>query len=1389
VLTYDADTGQLTEVCSKGIRHIRFMHNAEGLISAAWLPDETVVGYTYQEKRLSEVRQFASSISEQDFTSGKLPQETEDDIVSAYGYSETAPGSGHYAMTSIFGVANTDTQMAPVAKITYSRATGALDTLMQATRATDAHGNVTDIAYDSDTVKPTTLSSYTPAELSDPVRATKSVYNASGLVTDTWTGTPDDVAGGSARHSQYSYLEYLPTATTTECEYQSLDGGVVSRHQAEKSSTTEYGNSLDLPTTTIDENGSLSETDYGAPGTINEEEATGQKTFDADGALTSDVQYIFDEAGRQITEADLIQETTSTREYYPNGDLKRSVFYRQKFSAGKAQGPAVAQSETTYEYDRYGNVIKETTTSYGSPAVTTQTTSSYDGLGRVLEATSGTLVAGALCNWTKTVNAYDFRGQITSTTSQEEGSAPKTTATVYNRDGSVARQIDEVGTTTNFTYDEIGRTLSTTVVPAGKPAQTSTTDYGYRTITLNAPEGTKDLKAAVATSTDPAGIVTRTYADGLDREVRTTAAGVNTDVTYTADDKVFATIVLPESRPRAEAKVSVSLYDLNGNASASVQQPVYEDGHYAIDDQTILTQSSYDSAGKEKTRVDALGRATSYTYDKKGNTSSVTQPETSVVVDAADFSEQSTGQESISPVTSFETDVIDPVAGTTSDTVRDALRRLSKIQKDASGNVLAITDFGQSTEAAGAGITTRYTYNDKGQKERETFANGDFKTISYDSRGNLVETKWFRANGALELSSACTYDSFSRLLSATDYQHQGQVQAPIYHQQNVYDKSGQLTASYEATALPVSPGNIEETDMTRYLYDRTGRITERLYPKDSTDTTSTPVALKYIYDSEGRISDVTAVLKTGNTAREATLCHYRYDPWNRASEVDDYLNFAQGSATYLKKHTSYDLFDRVTEISYALSTDPSTTLESFTYAYNKNSQITSEHHVASYPGRDPIDQERDCSYDELGRLISSDLTDSAADTTSTRTYGYDRIGNRRMEATDGQARYSLFNGLNQVTAKETEDSVATLTYDANGNLSLETTGGAATTYSYDTENHLTSVKVGDNVINSNTYRSDGQRISKTEGEETTTYIYQAGSVLFTTDGTGQKSSFNLYGPEGDVLATKRYRGDQADTYLTYTTDTRNSVSSVLGSDGNALLSYTYGDFGETTRTGDASVYNEMAYINGIYDESTQQYYLNARYYDPVDGRFLTRDPARDSAEKGLYAYCAGDPVNGTDPSGLNSIRCIYYNRPGHGFYTQSHNSPYFSNSKTDFTGVISKKDFIDAWNNKTGARYTKIYLYLHGGSGKLYFANEDMSRSEVVSKLNYKSWHPLVYLFSCYGAAGGKSGSIAGALAGRVGGSAEGCTGGVSFVKVLGYYYPHVAAKDVWYATWIWYSA
>ena len=46
------------------------------------------------------------------------------------------------------------------------------------------------------------------------------------------------------------------------------------------------------------------------------------------------------------------------------------------------------------------------------------------------------------------------------------------------------------------------------------------------------------------------------------------------------------------------------------------------------------------------------------------------------------------------------------------------------------------------------------------------------------------------------------------------------------------------------------------------------------------------------------------------------------------------------------------------------------------------------------------------------------------------------------------------------------------------------------------------------------------------------------------------------------------------------------------------------------------------------------YYCSARYYDPATRQWTTADSAKADGEESAYQYCGGNPVVGTDDSGL-----------------------------------------------------------------------------------------------------------------------------------------------------------
>ncbi|MDP5141377.1 GIY-YIG nuclease family protein [Rheinheimera baltica] len=92
--------------------------------------------------------------------------------------------------------------------------------------------------------------------------------------------------------------------------------------------------------------------------------------------------------------------------------------------------------------------------------------------------------------------------------------------------------------------------------------------------------------------------------------------------------------------------------------------------------------------------------------------------------------------------------------------------------------------------------------------------------------------------------------------------------------------------------------------------------------------------------------------------------------------------------------------------------------------------------------------------------------------------------------------------------------------------------------------------------------------------------------------------------------------------------------------GNVSDSYSYAAFGELlSSNGDTD--NNYLFTGEQFDDSLDNYYLRARYYNPEVGRFTRQDEwlGRDGEPVTLnkYLYTHADPVNGTDPSGYQNL--------------------------------------------------------------------------------------------------------------------------------------------------------
>mgnify|MGYP003374946628 FL=1 len=114
---------------------------------------------------------------------------------------------------------------------------------------------------------------------------------------------------------------------------------------------------------------------------------------------------------------------------------------------------------------------------------------------------------------------------------------------------------------------------------------------------------------------------------------------------------------------------------------------------------------------------------------------------------------------------------------------------------------------------------------------------------------------------------------------------------------------------------------------------------------------------------------------------------------------------------------------------------------------------------------------------------------------------------------------------------------------------------------------------------------------------------------------------------GELLASD---AESARTYYHYASDEMGSITHVTAG-ADVLNRYEYDAWGNA-EVCEEQVANRFRFNGQQYDPVSQQYYLRARFYNPVIARFTQEDTYRGDGLN-LYAYCRNNPVYYVDPSG------------------------------------------------------------------------------------------------------------------------------------------------------------
>ena len=1032
------------------------------------------------------------------------------------------------------------------------------------------------------------------------VRLTSREYEAkSGKVTK------ETEADGSVTTYTYGYAKnpYLVTKTTKQTGYESLTDGKV--EWKTKESTTEISyDEQEKVTSETEEDGTKTAYTYDTTSEWTLDQPKTEVVTKGDTVISKEA-YTYSKTGNVKTEeesSDASNKSVTENRYDSDGNVTETT----------TTVAGIETSKTSSTYDSSGNATTSATTSGDTEAKEENT---YDVMGRLTKKKDPE--TGEV-----TVYTYDALGRQIKSVSTLNGKTQTTTSS-YDANGTLVSETGTDGVKTDYAYDALNRVIKRTLTKG--TSITYTTSYAYGDVTVQDGRGTRTVKNAfIQKESYPSGTTaSETYTDASGNVVREKANGLYTDYTYDASGNQVVAYQNGTGADAADGKVTLTLYDAEGRSFATIVNPETSEEEYQIGNDSIVKKQTYDAKGNVEKKTDAMGTVTQYAYDDSDRVTEVTR---NAEKDGA-----------LVTKASYEADTENQKNRTT---ITEAGGRKSIEVTDAAGLVKSSQDQGEKEDES---IATAYSYDSRGNQTKVTYENGDYREDTYDARNLKTVSKSYKADGTQTLQTEYKYDDQYRLIQMTDAKKSGNEQKPYRYTYTGYDGFGRTvwTAEVSQEAEP-TVAQIEKHKIS-YSYDAEDKLTEVHYALVEDGRVE---SLHYEYDKNQYLIAIKAKIK-GSDA-EKLLRKYRYNERGKLFTIVDFTDYRDQNESYVARFYAYDELDRVSSMTYKSGT---TVLEAYTYAYDKNSQIIrkTEKNSTAKDEKDHTDKTTEYTYNALGRLTKSVVTDHKNNDEKTITaYSYDPAGNRTKKVKGEEETSYTYNGLNQLLAAKTTKGAAvkndiTYDYDVNGNQIKETDKetGDSVENTYDVENRLRKAVVTKkdkgSFTQENLYNGEGQRIQKKEGASVTNYFYEDGMVSYTTGAdTGEKQIQNLSGLEDNVIYAEQKVSDAYQDFL-YTKDIQGSTTSVLGKDTKGELSYEYDDFGETSIHGTSALKNEICYTGGIYDESTGLYYLNARYYDPENGRFLTEDTYRgeidDPDTLHLYVYCKNNPINYVDPSG------------------------------------------------------------------------------------------------------------------------------------------------------------
>ncbi len=768
--------------------------------------------------------------------------------------------------------------------------------------------------------------------------------------------------------------------------------------------------------------------------------------------------------------------------------------------------------------------------------------------------------------------------------SVQTGSKSPTTYTYFEPSGLpqtvTAPLPDTVGSTstavTSFTYDSLGNVLTVTR-PGNNAASVITTTMNYTT------DGGYSQPAAIGqplTVTDNLGKITHLRYDAQGNTVGIKdALGNETDQTYTIGNAPLQT-VLPATGQTGSGHAGSLMGYLFAEPSsfATAQWPT---ASLQYGPMTATTQYDEGNGGAIRQTVSAYGlegelltakgstEPVSYIYDSQYRLKTLTD------------GGGGTTSYFYNPA-GYLAQVVYPGAGTpTAPLTAGTKDTTSFTNYNGAGNVLSRTD--------GNNVTTGYTYADPQSLLTDiTYPSGTIGSVHY------------------------AYDPYGRRSAMTD---------GTGSQTYAYDDTDDLTTK-----------NVTWTGFSAKT------ISYGFYPIGSRQSmTADGRNFSYGYDAVGRLNSLT------NDNSETTRYGYQDNGWLQTKTLGN------GAVTTFTR----DSQGRTTDLLNSLS-----------------GSTLSDYHVPATGG-----------YDGVGNrlFVTASMPGAPASYSGTTSYAYDygQSANPQMNRSQltgetsnrasGTFSYGYDGGTPGGPGNLTSFKGNTKTFNADNQITNTGYGydgnGSPTTYrgqtlTFDPEQRLATYGTLTGIAGqSDTYSGDGLRVMvhQQDGVAPTggtpgyllTYflydgsqpvceytVYQGGSgpglqpAATSSTGPASLALTNTFGADGLVSQ------HTSSATVFYAFDERGNVSQRLNSTGAVQGSAMYDAYG--TRTGTSSVSDEWGYGGQAgyqTDRTTRLVLCTHRFYDPTNGRWLTRDPISYRGGVNLYGYVGNNPGNEIDPSG------------------------------------------------------------------------------------------------------------------------------------------------------------